>query len=139
MKYSWAKANEKFRNLLWANLQVDNKECAYFVGRMLLATDQFHPIDGDYEMQRALNKMPKYCNYRSIKSYWAFKEGKELIGDALFLMFEEIFERITEYMRTPYNFGPGDFIPCKITARVPWEDYITPKMISAFIKASKMP
>ena len=136
MKYKWSNIVDEFKTLLWANLRFDNEEVKARVKYLLLQTDVFHPWETDGELSRALDKLPSYCNYRSIEPYWAFKYGRDEVLDGLYAMFEESFDRMVEYMDTKWNFAPGDHDKVEIQLHSDWAIY-TDKCFAKIRKAAK--
>ena len=84
--------------------------------RMLMReTDQFHPFDYDYDLDRAFNKMPVRCNYRNLTAYWAYKNARERCMDAMYDYLIAMEEVIRDYYSNPMNFEPGAF-PAKFVS-----------------------
>ncbi len=148
MKYNWPKINEAFRAEVVkhvefysedpndSDLQVVDKDWKDHFAYYMRSTDTFHPFNSDGDLCRALERMPTRCNYRSIKSYWDFKEGKERILDALFDMCQEVDDLIRDYYSDRWNFEPGLKLPCEIETTI-W-DNVVPMMMPKIMKAAKM-
>jgi hypothetical protein len=98
-------------------------------------TDQFHAFDSDVSLSRALRNMPQRCNYRSVKSYRAFKNGKEAVLDALYEMCKETNDLIFEYYMHPWNFAPGATLPSDIDFPN-WEREVE-KMLPKILRAAR--
>lgn len=120
MQYSWPKVVELFRNFAQNRTKFLGKTpqetlgYAFYLREEMRHTDRFQPCNSDAELSRALEKMPKYCNYRSIKSYWAWKNGKEALADACYSILLEMEELITEWFNHPWNHPPGYVKPLSI-------------------------
>ena len=82
---------------------------------MLLQTNTFHPWNSDGELGRALDRMPERCNYRSIKPYWANKEGRRAVGDACSEILTEMEDKIPDWFDDRWNHTPGYVKPLDIT------------------------
>ena len=144
MKYNWPAVVKEFRAIVLENVKlyavhgdpkVDPGLMEYFRMEMQ-QTDTFHPWDNDGQLSRALEKMPTSCNYRSCKSYWARKDGKESIGDALYEVLSEIGDSITYHFEDKWNFAPGFKLPEDVVMP-DWDRIITDKIVNRIIKAAK--
>jgi hypothetical protein len=121
VQYSWPKVVDHIRSFtqnrvhfLGATPQETLGFAAYFK-EMLHQTDTFHPWNSDGELSRALDKMPKSCNYRSIKSYWANKEGRWTVEDACAEILTEMEDTIQDWFNNSWNHPPGYAKPLEIT------------------------
>ena len=148
MKYNWPKVNEAFRTELAKHVvfysedpkdsdrQVVDKDWKDHFTYYMRSTDNFHSFNSDGDLCDALARMPNRCNYRSVKSYWAFKDGKEQILDALFNMCCEVSALIQDYYSERWNFEPGVKLPCEI--EMPgWEKEVQ-QMLPKILRAAKM-
>ena len=142
MKYNWPKVVEAFRAEIVKHVVFKDKNGKVDQGWMeefayiMRATDTFHPWDSDGELSRALERMPQRCDYRSIKSYWAFKRGKEAILDALYSMCQDVGDIIHDRYDTAWNFAPGIKLPAAI--EMPgWEKEVE-TMLPKILRAAKM-
>lgn len=102
---------------------------------IFMKNDQFHPISSGGDLQRALHHLPKRCDYRSLKSYWAWKEGRDNIADQLFYVLNEMGERIHFFFNDSWNFAPGYRLP--LSVETPNWANIVDKELSKVIKASR--
>lgn len=120
MKYSWSQVVDEFRKILCENVTfvgVDashSKDLNGYFAMTVRETDRFHPFNSDGELSRALDRMPKRCDYRSIKSYWAWKNGRYAVEDALFEMLLECMDDIRDHFEDSWNFSPGYRKPVEI-------------------------
>ena len=147
MKTNWPAVVKEYRKILVENVKffkviddfgtIDKSFTEYF--RMTVhQTDNFHPWNSDGELSRALARMPIRCNYRSIKSYWAFKNGKENIANAIYEMLSEAEDIINDHFGDSWNFPPGYVAPDEIEFP-DWGYLITDRMVARLIRAAKMP
>jgi hypothetical protein len=147
MKTNWPAVVKEYRKILVENVKffkviddfgtIDKSFTEYF--RMTVhQTDNFHPWNSDGELSRALARMPIRCNYRSIKSYWAFKNGKENIANAIYEMLTEAEDIINDHFSDSWNFPPGYVAPDEIEFP-DWGYLITDRMVARLIRAAKMP
>jgi len=88
---------------------------SYYFRQHLFHTDVFHPIGSEGQVGRALSLMPKSCNYRSVKSYWAYKNGKEQLVDACYEILTEMEEAIQAWHSNVWNHGPNYQVPLEVT------------------------
>jgi hypothetical protein len=96
-------------------------------------------MGSDHLLSKALRQMPDRCDYRSIRSYWAYKHGREAIAEAIDYCLEEMFSEIEEYYSNGWNFPPGFKLPHRISDDTFDWDLLDRKAVSRFIKAAKMP
>lgn len=126
MKYSWSQVIDEFRTILIQNVsfvgqtETHTKDLNGYFAMMIRETGRFHPFNSDGELSRALDRMPKRCDYRSIKSYWAWKNGRMIVEDALYEMLLECMGDIQEHFMDTWNFHPGYRKPLEI--RFGWDD-----------------
>lgn len=117
MKYNWSKVVDAFRDIVLANVSFEADtpaQKADFMGymkEMVKETDTFHPFDSDHELSRALFMVPQRVDYRSVKSYRAWKRSREQVLDALFEMLCEVEDKIRDHFSDEWNFAPGMFRP----------------------------
>jgi len=120
MKYSWSQVVDEFRTILIQNVsfvgqtELHTKTLNGYFAMTVRETDIFHPFNSDGELSRALDRMPKRCDYRSIKSYWAWKNGRMVVEDALFEMLQECMDDIRDHFMNGWNFPPGYRKPVEI-------------------------
>lgn len=138
MKFNWPKVIEEFRAIVEEGVSFTTSTNGSAFRFELRETDRFHPFDSDDTLDRALQGMPVRCDYRSIKSYWAWKDGKIIIQEALDEMLYEVEESIRDYYSNSWNFAPGTELPKKI--EISWEGSgATEKMVNRIIRAAKRP
>jgi hypothetical protein len=144
MKYNWPAVVTEFRKIMSSQVKLysqrDDKNISedfmeYF-NTQLFETDTFHPFDTDGELSRAMDRMPARCDYRSIKSYWAFKDGKENIADALYSMMFEVSDLVEDHFSNVWNFAPGVKLPERIVMPKDWSD-IADKSVARILKAAR--
>ena len=120
MQYNWPKVVDLLRQFAQNRTKILGKgpeDTLDFMGHLRLQmqhTDTFHPWNSDGELSRALDRMPKRCDYRSIKSYWAWKDGKERLADACYEVLCEMEETIEAHYMDSWNFAPGYHKPLAI-------------------------
>jgi len=128
MKYSWGKVYYELKKILVENVSFVGRDASHTADLArsfafeVRETDRFHPYNSDGELSRALDRMPDRCNYRNIKSYWAFKNGKEYVADGLYAVLEEMEELVRDHYKDSWNFAPGYVKPVEIKFKVPAED-----------------
>jgi hypothetical protein len=138
MKFNWPAVVEEFRKIVQEGVSFSKQDETDGFHFELRQTDRFHPFDSDGELDRALQKMPKRCDYRSLKSYWAWKNGKYAIEEALDEMLYEVEDAIRDHYSNSWNFAPGFRLPKEINFA--WEGRgATPRMVNRIIKAEKRP
>ena len=144
MKYNWPAVVKEFRTIMLENVQLYTKASDKTPSKALMdylhfntrETDNFHPWNTDGELSKALENMPLRCNYRSCHSYWAYKDGRDDIDQALYDVFDEMQEIIQEYFTNAWNFRPGFVLPEKIVFSE-WHEVLTERMLSRIIRAAK--
>jgi hypothetical protein len=120
MQYNWPKVVELLRQFAQNRTKIlgnGPEQTLDYMGHLRLQmqhTDTFHPWNSDGELSRAFDKMPKRCNYRSIKPYWAYKDGKERLADACYEVLCEMEELILEWFGDSWNHAPGYRAPKEI-------------------------
>ena len=144
MKYNWPAVVTEFRKIMLANVNLystlDTKKVSegyteYFKIQ-LFETDTFHPFDTDGELSRALDMIPNRCNYRSLESYHAWKDGRIDIADALYSMMTEVSELVEDHFSNAWNFAPGVKLPERIVMPTGWTD-IADSSVSRILKAAR--
>lgn len=107
--YLWAPAMRVIREGIVLNTVFADKSFASDFVATMVATVQFHPFDytSEWELQEALKRIPKRCNYRSCGGYRDWKDGKAAVTYALAYFIEDTNEIAAEYYSTPMNFAPG--------------------------------
>jgi hypothetical protein len=142
MNYNWSPALKAFRatvlknvKFLDANGKPDRNWTEYFEFEMR-ATDTFHPFDTDSELSEALKRIAPYCNYRSLELYWLYKDGRDMMSEAVYSMLTEVGELIEEYFSNKWNFAPGTNLPAKIVMPRDWSP-IADKAVPSILKAAK--
>ncbi len=149
MKYNWPAVVKEYRKILVENVKffdVDeetglgtiNKDFTGYFSIQVHQTDTFHPFNSDGELSRALDRMPVRCNYRSIKSYWEFKDGKDNIANAIYEMLSEAEDTINDHFADSWNFPPGYAAPDEIEFP-DWDRLVTDRLIARLIRAAKTP
>lgn len=120
MQYSWPKALDivkqfaQNRTKILGAYPAETIDYMRYFANHLHNTDTFHPWDSDGELSRALDKMPKRCDYRSIKSYWAWKNGMMKVEDACFEILEEMEGITKDWFDDRWNHPPGYVKPLSI-------------------------
>lgn len=138
MKYNWPKVIDEFRKIVKEGVSFVGPEHAAEFRFELRETDRFHPWNSDDMLDRALSRMPSRCDYRSLKSYWAWRDGRYAIENALDEMLFEVEEIIRDYYLEPRNFAPGYILPTEVCFA--WESRgVTPRMVARILRAAKMP
>ena len=123
MKYNWPEVVDAFKEEMLKNLVLSGhndrylRELREYVEIEMMETDCFHPFDSDGELSIALKKMPNYCNYRNIDSYWNWKDGRMLVEDALTEVYFEMEDKIRGWLGNRWNHPPGYYIP-KVSFKV---------------------
>lgn len=107
--YMWAPAMQVIRQGIVLNTVFADKNFARDFVATMAATDQFHPFDynSEWELQEALKRIPRRCNYRSCEGLRNWKAGKSAVTYALAYFIEDTNEIAAEYYSTPMNFAPG--------------------------------
>lgn len=140
MKYNWPKIVDAFRGIVLSRVSfkgetpASEKDFMGYMREMVRSTDTFHPFDTDGELSRALNKMPDRCNYRNLKSYWAWKHGREAVADALYDMLYEVDEKIKDHFSDKWNFAPGYVPPKEVVFNV---DEDTTNLVGQILSAAR--
>ena len=125
MKYNWSNVYQEIKQYLIRNVQFTSSCPALSAGYQrhfvdtMLDTDRFWAFDNDGLLSTALHQMPDRCNYRSIKSYWATKKGREKVEYALECVLYEMMENIDAYYANPMNFPNVVELPTSISCK--WE------------------
>jgi hypothetical protein len=135
---NWPAAIQAFRECLFANLKFEDERTKAKFKHLLFETDTFHPFDSDSALDRALTKMPLRCNYRSCDSYWAFKDGKELMYSAICDMLDEVEYLVEDYFDNAYNFAPNTKKFGEISFKKCVDD-TAKKFITKIIRAASTP
>jgi hypothetical protein len=113
MKYSWSAVVNELRNAVLKNVsfkcetKAQEKDMTEYFRIMMVETDTFHPWNTDGLLSRELSKLPQRCNYRSIFSYWAWKNGRYKVEAILGDVFGEMEDNIFEWFGNPWNHPPG--------------------------------
>lgn len=147
MRTNWPAVVTEFRKVLVENIKffdVDeetnfgsiNKDLTEYFRMSVFDTDNFHPWNSDGELSRALERMPIRCNYRSIKSYWAFKDGKDEIANAIYEMLTEVEDTVNDYFSDRWNFPPGYTPPDEIEF-ADWDKVVNDRLVARIIRAAK--
>lgn len=102
----------------------------------MINTDNYHPWNSDGELSRSLDRMPIRCNYRSVDSYWDWKNGKYNVVDALHDVFNEMQDIIQDTLTNEWNFEPGYKMPEQIIFPTDWS-IISTKAVSRIMRAAK--
>lgn len=138
MKANWSAVIDEFRAIVKEGVSFVGPEHAVQFRCELRETDRFHPWNSDDMLDRALSRMPKRCDYRSLKSYWAWKDGRLDIQEALDEMLYEVEDTIRDYYSEPWNFAPGYVLPREV--RFSWEGSgATERMVARILRAAKKP
>jgi hypothetical protein len=147
MKFNWPAVVDEFRVLLMENVQftgIDREHTLDLIGyfRMTVRqTDTFHPFNTDRDLDIALRGLPERCDYRSVKRYWAWKNGRMQVEDAVYEMLMECKDTITDHFADPWNFPPGYRKPVDI--KFVWDGCdmadVSGKAFSRIIRAAKRP
>ncbi len=124
MKYNWPAVMKEFNKIVSENVLIfkdvkDKKPDPSWTANFqieLFQCDRFHPYDSDDGLSRALSKMPVRRNYRSCNAYWEYAERKDNVLDAIYIMLEEVGDRIREHHTDKWNFPPGVKLPVKVVA-----------------------
>lgn len=112
MKYDWAKFNNESRKLFAQHVSFDSVDPvgdqANFV-RLLCETDNFHPFysDAEFRLSDIFSEfacMPQKCNYRSIDSYWQWREAKQELIECVREWFLEMYAKVEDYYLEKRNF-----------------------------------
>lgn len=120
MKYNWPNVVKMFRKLLIDNVQIvgrNDVETRAFMEHFrleMIHTDTFHPYETDGNLSSALKNMPNYCNYRSCEALREFKQRKEHVLDAVYMMLQEVDDLITDHFYDNWNHPPGYVAPQKV-------------------------
>lgn len=134
MKYNWSNVYQEINQFLICNVRLTGARPELSAGYQrhfvdtMLGTNQFWAFDNDSLLDNALSRMPDRCNYRSIKSYWAAKKGREKVEYALECVLYEMMENINAYYADPMNFPDGVELPTSISCK--WEAH--PRRIQRF-------
>lgn len=125
-KYNWAKAVGEFRKILIENVKLVGNNDAHtadlagYFRMMVKETDTFHPWNSDGELSRALDKLPKRCDYRSLRIYNEWKSARLDVEDAIYEMLEECSDQIRDHFADAWNFPPGYVKPKEI--KIKWDN-----------------
>ncbi len=126
MKTNWPSVVTELRKIMAASVTFEDpdpevvRDLAGYFRLTMFQTDNFHPWNSDGELSRALERMPDRCNYRSIKSYWDFKNGRYRVEDALDEVLCEMEDTIRDHFEDSWNFAPGYKKPDEIVfAEIP--------------------
>lgn len=120
MKYDWAKFVKESRKLFAQHVAFDSVDPAgdkaNFVF-LLHETDNFHPFysDAEYRLNDIFSEfacMPRKCNYRSIDSYWHWREAKLELIDCVRDWLYEMYVMVEDYYLEKQNF-PNCYIAPK--------------------------
>jgi len=144
MKYNWPKIVDELRRVIGNTVRFykedgtpDENAQADFAFK-LKNTCAFHPVGSDHLLSSALERMPKRCDYRSIRSYWAYKRGRERVAEAIDYCLEEMFSEIEDHYTTAWNFPPGFKLPHRISDDTFDWDLLDRKAVSRFKRLEKM-
>lgn len=147
MRFNWSAVINEFRKILCENVTIvgvndtHSKDLNGYFKMTVRETDRFHPWNSDGELSHALDKMPKRCDYRSIKSYWAWKNGRTTVEDALFEMLQECMDNIREHFEDSWNFSPGYRKPVEI--KFSWDECdmqnLSGRSFARIIRAAQRP
>ena len=113
MQHNWPKVVKAIRKIALNRTKIIGSHAADSSAFMLdlrvnmNETDRFHPFDTDGDLDRAISRMPDRCNYRSIKSYWAWKNGRIRIEDECLNVLDELEGLRTNFFEDSWNFAPG--------------------------------
>lgn len=143
MKYKWAQLVTEMRNAMLELTTIEGIDAEHTVDLMgylretMHSTDTYHAWDYDLKLEKAFEKMPSgRCNYRSLASYWAHKQGKERLIDAMCEYLEEMSWKIEDHFMESWNFPPGYVKPKSI--RFSSFDYKVTKILARTIRRVKM-
>jgi hypothetical protein len=120
MKFDWAKLVREMRKAAidcveFKGVDAEHSMDLHIDFKMLMRqTDQFHAWDMDEDLERAFRKLETKCNYRSCKSYWAYKNSREHAIEAIADYLDSMFDIIDDYYGSKWNFAPGYVKPKKI-------------------------
>lgn len=121
MKFSWPLLVKELRDAMLELVSFEGEDAdhvadlAGYFRETMHSTDTYHPFDADYDLDKAFTKYPDgHCNYRSLKSYWAHKRGREEVTYAIADYLGEMIYRIEDHFNDPWNFPPGYKKPKKI-------------------------
>lgn len=143
MKYNWSKVVDELRQIVIKNTvfkganENRTKELHAYFKLMMLETDTFHPYNSDGNLSRELDRMPDRCNYRSVESYWEWKDSREDVMVALMEVYDEINDLIEEHFADPWNFPPGYTPPVSITFRKDNETELPDETIARILRAAR--
>ena len=135
MKTNYSAVIEVLRRIALKNIKLD-KDQDYFE-EMMLATDDYHPFDseGEHMLSKALDSLPVRCDYRSVKSYWAWKDGREYLEEAIAQFLEDTEYMVQDHCGNAWNFPPGYVLPERIVTPKSWEavaEKAFPKIVKAY-------
>jgi hypothetical protein len=137
MKYNWPNVVAAFRKIIIDDVIIvgNNKnheqDLRSYFKTMVLQTDTFHPFSSDCMLSEALTSIPDRCDYRNVRSYWAWKNGRDQISDALAEMLFEVDDDVVDYFSDAWNFPPGYIKPKEIKFRNDDTDKFVSRILSA--------
>jgi hypothetical protein len=141
MNTNWPKVVKEFRTIMLSHVKIYNNgklddKAMRDLKFDMDVTDNYHPWNSDGELSRSLDRMPEHCNYRSVDSYWNWKNGKSYIEDALYNVLNEMQDIIQDTLTNEWNFEPGYKMPEQIIFPTDWST-ISTKSVGRIIRAAK--
>ena len=138
MKHNWAAVVQELRKLTFDSVAFKGDGKEYF-RLQLFQTDTFHPFytAAEEDLDRALKNMPESVNYRNCNSYWAWKDGKLDLQDAIVDWLYEVECLIVDHFADAWNFAPG-FRPedIKMTFTPPC-DMVNKRTVARIFRAAR--
>lgn len=139
MKSNWAAVVQELRKLTYESVAFKGAGKEY-LRLHLFQTDTFHPFytSAEEDMDRALKNMPDgRCNYKSCDSYWAFKDGKQDLQDAIVDWLYEVECMVIDHFADAWNFAPG-YNPKDIEMKfTPPCDMVNKRTVARILKAAR--
>ena len=136
MNFDYSKSLRTMKDLFLQNVVFSEPEFENHLRMLLRETDQFHPFNYDGEFSKALNEMPKYCNYRNYTALIDYRNLRDMLEDSICSCLEEMIDLVNEYYENAYNFAHGEFKHVTISFKKKTSD-LTVVVASRIIRTCK--
>jgi len=112
MRFNWALLVDLLREEMIEATKIEGQNPAHtkdlngYFRMTMRGTDTFHPFGHDRDLDGAFTRLPSYCNYRSIDSYWGYKGAMEELVSRTYDYFIAMETLIRDHFANPWNFPP---------------------------------
>ncbi len=137
MNFNYSKSLRVMKDLFLQNVVFSKPEFENHLRMLLRETDQFHPFNSDGEFGKALEKMPKYCNYRNYTALIDYRNLRFIFEDSILSCLDEMIDLVNEYYENAYNFVSGEFKPVTISFKKKKTSDLTVVVASRIIRTCK--